>query len=149
MQCRPDTSWEREDKDLYAPDFVDGYLFSPVLFVRISKAGKCIGRKFAGRYYDAVNYGILLHAILSGGKGTGFPPAEMTPSFTASAILSRYMCPGMISLCAQMIPMMGFFISLSVQPSARMSERCEDIAVPSEKMLFMIISPLLRAVAPF
>ena len=76
IQCRPDTSWEREDKDLYAPDFVDGYLFSPVLFVRISKAGKCIGRKFAGRYYDAVNYGILLHAILSGGRGTGFPPAE-------------------------------------------------------------------------
>ena len=56
---------------------------------------------------------------------------------------SRYICPGMISLCAQMIPMMGFFISLSVQPSARISERWEDIAVPSEKILF--ISVLLRA----
>lgn len=64
IQCRPDTSWEREDKDLYAPDFVDGYLFSPVLFARICKAGKCIGRKFAGRYYDAINYGILLYAVL-------------------------------------------------------------------------------------
>lgn len=59
--CRPDTSWEREDKDLYLPDPVSGYLWTPVLFARISKAGKCIGRKFSGRYYDAVNYGILLY----------------------------------------------------------------------------------------
>ena len=59
--CRPDTSWEREDKDLYLPDPVSGYLWTPVLFARISKAGKCIGRKFSRRYYDAVNYGILLY----------------------------------------------------------------------------------------
>ena len=59
--CRPDTSWEREDKDLYLPDPGSGYLWTPVLFARISKAGKCIGRKFSGRYYDAVNYGILLY----------------------------------------------------------------------------------------
>ena len=76
------------------------------------------------------------------GTITGFPPAAMTPSLTASAILSRYMCPGMMSLCAQMMPMIGFFISLSVQPSARISERCEDIAVPSEKMLFIIKTPV-------
>ena len=59
--CRPDTTWEREDKDLYLPDAVSGYLWTPVLFARISKAGKCIGRKFADRYYDAVSYGILLY----------------------------------------------------------------------------------------
>lgn len=64
VECRPDTSWEREDKDLYAPDFVSGYLYSPVLFARISKAGKCIGSKFAARYYDAVNYGVLLYASI-------------------------------------------------------------------------------------
>ena len=66
-------------------------------------------------------------------------PAAITPSLTASAILSRYMCPGMISLCAQTIPTMGFFISLSVHPSARISERWEDMAVPSEKMLFIAV----------
>ena len=22
VQCRPDTSWEREDRDLFAPDFI-------------------------------------------------------------------------------------------------------------------------------
>lgn len=60
--CRPDTSWEREDRDLFVPDFISGYSWTPVLFARISKAGKCIGRKFASRYYDAIGYGILLYA---------------------------------------------------------------------------------------
>ena len=43
------------------PDNISGYSWTPVLFARISKAGKCIGRKFAGRYYDAVGYGALLY----------------------------------------------------------------------------------------
>ena len=60
--CRPDTSWEREDKDLFSPDHVNSFLYSPVLFARICKAGKCVGRKFAGRYYDSVGYGMLLYA---------------------------------------------------------------------------------------
>lgn len=59
---RPDTSWEREDRDLFVPDFISGYSWTPVLFARISKAGKCIGRKFPSRYFDAVGYGILLYA---------------------------------------------------------------------------------------
>lgn len=59
--CRPDTTWERENKDLYSPDFIDGYMYTPVLFARIAKAGKCIGEKFAERYYDSVGYGMLLY----------------------------------------------------------------------------------------
>lgn len=59
--CRPDTSWERENKDLFAPDSVSSYLWTPILFARISKAGKCVGRKFASRYWDAVSYGALLY----------------------------------------------------------------------------------------
>lgn len=60
--CRPDTTWERENRDLFAPEAAGGYLFTPVLFARICKAGKCIGRKFAERYYDSVGYGMLLYA---------------------------------------------------------------------------------------
>ena len=68
--CRPDTSWEREDKDLFMPDNISGYSWAPVLFARISKAGKCIGRKFAARYYDGLNFGILLYPgeILNAGR---------------------------------------------------------------------------------
>lgn len=69
--CRPDTTWERENRDLFAPEEAGGYLFTPVLFARICKAGKCIGRKFAERYYDSVGYGMLLYASdMYDGSGT-------------------------------------------------------------------------------
>ena len=59
--CRPDTTWERENKDFYAPESICEIHWAPILFVRISKAGKCIGAKFASRYYDAFNFGALLY----------------------------------------------------------------------------------------
>ena len=59
--CRPDTTWERENRDLYSPECVNGWKWTPVLFARISKAGKCISQKFVSRYYDSLNFGALLY----------------------------------------------------------------------------------------
>lgn len=59
--CRPDTSWERENRDLYTPDRIDRWDWAPIAFVRISKAGKCVGKKFASRYYDACGFGALMY----------------------------------------------------------------------------------------
>ncbi|MBO5499257.1 MAG: hypothetical protein J5990_07655 [Bacteroidales bacterium] len=59
--CRPDTTWERENKDFYSPECVNELHWAPIVFVRICKAGKCIGQKFASRYYDAFNFGALLY----------------------------------------------------------------------------------------
>jgi hypothetical protein len=59
--CRPDTTWERENRDLYSPDCVNAWNWTPVIFARISKAGKCISPKFAARYYDSLNFGTLLY----------------------------------------------------------------------------------------
>lgn len=58
---RPDTTWERENKDFFSPDFMRCIMWSPVVFARISRAGKCIGKKFADRYFDAVNFGMLMY----------------------------------------------------------------------------------------
>ena len=63
--CRPDTTWEREGKDFYSPECVESIDWVPILFVRISKAGKCIGKKFASRYYDAFNFGALLYCNIN------------------------------------------------------------------------------------
>ena len=52
------------------------------------------------------------------GKTTGTPPASATPSFTASTILSKFICPGTISLYELTIPTIGFLISSAVKPSA-------------------------------
>ena len=59
--CRPDTTWERENKDFYSPECVNEIYWTPVVFARISKAGKCVGRKFVERYYDSVGCGMLLY----------------------------------------------------------------------------------------
>lgn len=59
--CRPDTTWERENKDFYVPDNVRTLHWAPIVFARVSKAGKCINPKFASRYYDAFNFGLLIY----------------------------------------------------------------------------------------
>ena len=59
--CRPDTTWEKESRDLYIPEGVDKVLWAPVVFAKVCKAGKCISPKFASRYYDSYNYGTLLY----------------------------------------------------------------------------------------
>ena len=59
--CRPDTTWERESKDFYSPESVNTLHWTPVAYVRISKAGKCISGKFVSRYYDGVGFGTLLY----------------------------------------------------------------------------------------
>ena len=59
--CRPDTTWERENKDFYVPDCVSVLYWTPVLFARVSKTGKCINPKFVTRYYDAFNFGFLMY----------------------------------------------------------------------------------------
>ena len=61
--CRPDTTWERENKDFYSPDCVKEISWCPILFVKISKAGKCIGKKFVSRYYEGLNFGALLYCV--------------------------------------------------------------------------------------
>ena len=47
--CRPDTTWERENRDIYSPECIDEWNAAPILFARISKAGKCISQKFISR----------------------------------------------------------------------------------------------------
>ena len=71
--CRPDTTWERENRDFYSPECVNEVLWTPVVFARVSKAGKCIGRKFASRYYDGVGCGMLMYCKLKLQETSGDP----------------------------------------------------------------------------
>ena len=84
--CRPDTTWERENKDFYVPDCVSVLYWTPVLFARVSKAGKCINPKFVTRYYDAFNFGFLMYtgdgnvAFTSCADHTSILPAPLPAS---------------------------------------------------------------------
>lgn len=58
---RPDTSINKENVDFYVPDDVDAVGWSPAVFARISKAGKAVQPDFAGRYFDSLSFGLMLH----------------------------------------------------------------------------------------
>lgn len=58
---RPDTTWEKDSEDFFAPEFVRSVSFAPVVFAHICKPGRSVGRKFAPRYYDGISYGLLLY----------------------------------------------------------------------------------------
>ena len=85
--CRPDTTWERENKDFYSPECVNEIYWTPVVFARVSKAGKCVGRKFVERYYDGVGCGILLYCGTSGlSVNSGDPRSQRTESLLATKV---------------------------------------------------------------
>lgn len=75
---RPDTTLEKESFDYYIPDGVSELKYSPVLFVRLCRAGKAIGEKFAGRYYDSGGFGVLLYgeSIIGSGAAAGLSMAS-------------------------------------------------------------------------
>ena len=70
---RPDTTWERDNEDLYVPEFIGSLAWTPVLFARISKPGRSIGARFGTRYYDLIGAGINLYPEdLMDGSAEGF-----------------------------------------------------------------------------
>ena len=63
---RPDTTWKRNNEDMYVPSFVKRMDWCPVLSLRISRSGRFISPRFAHRYYDAIGIGVLLYPRLYG-----------------------------------------------------------------------------------
>lgn len=62
VYCRPDTTLQRTGEPYYIPESVKCLYKTPVVYVRICRAGKCVGEKFAERYYDKAYLGGLLYA---------------------------------------------------------------------------------------
>lgn len=54
----PETALLKDNKPFYLPDFSSDMQYETEIVVRISKMGKNISKKFAGRYYDSVGLGI-------------------------------------------------------------------------------------------
>lgn len=58
---RPDSTRNKDNGDYFIPVDVDWLGYAPVIFARMIKTGKMIGREFAERYYDAIAFGLLLY----------------------------------------------------------------------------------------
>lgn len=80
--ARPDTTLERESKDFYLPDDCTGVCARRFSFVRIVKAGKAVGERFAGRYFSECGEGVMLY---------GKP--SLTPYIDCSTFISQEMHP--------------------------------------------------------
>lgn len=59
---RPDISLNRDGNDYFCPDGITEFTVAPFVFIRIDKAGKSVGAKFAQRYYSRMGYGVNLTA---------------------------------------------------------------------------------------
>ena len=47
---RPDTTWERYNRDFYVPEFIQRLSWAPVLFAPVTHAGKFIQPQFAANF---------------------------------------------------------------------------------------------------
>lgn len=67
---RPDTTWERYNRDFYVPDYVAGLYWTPVVYATVIRPGKFITKNFAHRYLSPVAYGVLFYPIEEGADGS-------------------------------------------------------------------------------
>lgn len=61
VHVRPDNTLDRYSRDFYVPDGIGTVSLAPVVFARITRPGKCVGRKFAARYFEGCGAGVLLY----------------------------------------------------------------------------------------
>lgn len=84
-----DNALLRNNDDFYFPDFTTALSCCPQGVVRISRLGKCIAERYAGRYYEEVGVGIRFYAdslesrLQEKGLAVG-----MASAFDASAAIS-------------------------------------------------------------
>lgn len=151
VYCRPDTTWERENKDLFVPDEVAGYSYAPVVFAKVSKAGKCVAEKFAERYYDSIGFGVLLYVGDDIASGSCYDRSSILPtllkdksSLTGSASKFSFMmdekeifgCESgtdtataiskAIACCSKIVSMrIGDYVAIELQERKALTQRSE------------------------
>jgi acylpyruvate hydrolase len=88
---KPDTALVRNNEPFYLPDFSNDVHHEIELVIRINKAGKKIGEKFARNYFNEIGLGIDFTArdVQSNLKAKGLP-WELAKAFDGSAPLGEF-----------------------------------------------------------
>lgn len=91
---KPDTAILRNNEPFYYPDFSTDIHHEVELILRISKEGKNIQEKFAGKYYDSIGIGIDFTArdLQTRAKEKGLP-WDIAKGFNGSAPISDKFIP--------------------------------------------------------
>lgn len=73
---RPDTTWERYNRDFYVPDYVAGLYWTPVVYATVIRPGKFIKQDFAHRYLSPAAYGVLFYPVENRADGSMADPEQ-------------------------------------------------------------------------
>jgi acylpyruvate hydrolase len=89
---KPDTAVLRHNEPFYYPDFSQDIHFEVELVLKISKEGKNISPKFAGKYFDEIGVGIDFTArdLQQKAKSKGLP-WTLAKGFNGSAPVSEFL----------------------------------------------------------
>ena len=89
---KPDTAVLKDNKPFYLPEFSNDIHHEIEIVLKISKEGKFISEKFAGKYFEEIGLGIDFTArdIQQKHKEKGLP-WELAKSFDNSAPVSRFL----------------------------------------------------------
>ena len=63
FSMRPETSLLRNNQNFFFPPFTKKIVCGVSIFLRLSKIGRCIYKKFAHRYYEEIGVGVCFTAI--------------------------------------------------------------------------------------
>ena len=77
--CKPDNTLNHNNSDYYYPEGVALLEVVPCIYTHIDKAGKCVAPRFAGRYFSAWAFGMLLVDCSSGASA----PVAASMDFTS------------------------------------------------------------------
>lgn len=85
----------RNNGDFYIPDYSSRVSCVPQLVVRVCKLGKCVGERFAGRYFEEIGVGIRFYADDQEEElRTKALPEVVASTFDCSAAISSLMPMG-------------------------------------------------------
>jgi 2-keto-4-pentenoate hydratase/2-oxohepta-3-ene-1,7-dioic acid hydratase in catechol pathway len=88
---KPDSALLKKNKPFFLPDFSDDLHFEAEVVLRISKLGKGISSRFAGRYFDAITIGIDFTARdLQRKFSEAGHPWELSKTFDGSAPIGNF-----------------------------------------------------------
>ncbi|ADY52561.1 fumarylacetoacetate (FAA) hydrolase [Pseudopedobacter saltans DSM 12145] len=88
---KPDTAVSKNNRPFYIPDFSNDVHYEVELVLKVSKEGKHIAPKFAGKYYEEIGLGIDFTArdLQAELKSKGLP-WELAKGFDNSAPVSEF-----------------------------------------------------------
>lgn len=123
-----DNALLRNNDDLYLPAIPGPVTCVPQFVLRVSRMGKCVGARFAGRYYEEVALGLRFRAddLAAACLADGLSP-DMASAFDGSAAISP--------LRPRSGSVENWVYTLSVNGSDVLSRRVGDLPFSPEQHL--------------